>query len=375
MRRGCLAALLLCFLLALPVKANTQAQYREQLEAGGAADLAQQLPANAQELMKELGLDLAAPESFTSLSGERLMESLGTLLRQQSLGPLSTAASLMAVVVLAGLFSGYGSAVSTSDLRQTYHTVTVLGATGLLLTPLAGLLQTVWQAVESVTVFLYSYIPVYAAIIGVSGGGTSALSYQSTLLATAELLATLLRTVVWPCLTVALALGCIGAVTEGFRLDAISNAVHKLILWGMGLFSSVFTWVLSTQQMVARAGDTLGSRAMKFSLSSFVPVVGGALSEAYSTVLGCAGLLRSTVGVFGVAAVILTVLPPLVGCVCWSLCLQVSGVAAGLFRLSALESLFRAVSGAVRVLIAVMAMLALLMVVSTSVVAFVGKGV
>jgi len=370
-----LAALLLCFLLALPVKANTQAQYREQLEAGGAADLAQQLPANAQELMKELGLDLAAPESFTSLSGERLMESLGTLLRQQSLGPLSTAASLMAVVVLAGLFSGYGSAVSTSDLRQTYHTVTVLGATGLLLTPLAGLLQTVWQAVESVTVFLYSYIPVYAAIIGVSGGGTSALSYQSTLLATAELLATLLRTVVWPCLTVALALGCIGAVTEGFRLDAISNAVHKLILWGMGLFSSVFTWVLSTQQMVARAGDTLGSRAMKFSLSSFVPVVGGALSEAYSTVLGCAGLLRSTVGVFGVAAVILTVLPPLVGCVCWSLCLQVSGVAAGLFRLSALESLFRAVSGAVRVLIAVMAMLALLMVVSTSVVAFVGKGV
>lgn len=375
MRRGCLAALLLCFLLALPVKANTQAQYREQLEAGGAADLAQQLPANAQELMKELGLDLAAPESFTTLSGERLMESLGTLLRQQSLGPLSTAASLMAVVVLAGLFSGYGSAVSTSDLRQTYHTVTVLGATGLLLTPLAGLLQTVWQAVESVTVFLYSYIPVYAAIIGVSGGGTSALSYQSTLLATAELLATLLRTVVWPCLTVALALGCIGAVTEGFRLDAISNAVHKLILWGMGLFSSVFTWVLSTQQMVARAGDTLGSRAMKFSLSSFVPVVGGALSEAYSTVLGCAGLLRSTVGVFGVAAVILTVLPPLVGCVCWSLCLQVSGVAAGLFRLSALESLFRAVSGAVRVLIAVMAMLALLMVVSTSVVAFVGKGV
>ncbi len=376
-RRRLCFCLITAFFLAFPlsVQADTDALYKEQLTAGGADALPQQLPANVRELLEDMGLDVASPDSFVTFSVQQVWTLFGDLFAQQGTGPVTVAASLLAVVLLAGLFAGFGNGLGPPGLQQTYHTVTVLASCGLLLVPLTGLLRTVWQAVETVTVFLYSFIPVYAGIVGVSGGVTAALSYQTTLLAAAELLATVLRVMVWPLLIAALALGCIGAVTDGFRLDAISNALHKIILWGIGLFTSVFTWVLGTQQMVARAGDSLGSRALKFSLASFVPVVGGALSEAYSTVLGFAGLLRSTVGVFGVAAVVLTVLPPLIGCVCWSLCLQVGRTAAGLFRLTSLETLFAAVSGAVRVLIAVLALLALLMVISTSVVVFVGKGV
>lgn len=365
-------ALLFLLLFALPVAADTGELYAEQLSAAGADDLAGQLPANVQELLEALELDVTDPDSFTRLSSEQVLAMLSTLLQGQKSGPIQAAAALLGVVVLSAVFSGLENTAAPS-LQHTYHSVSVLSAAGLLLTPLIGLLQLVWQAVESVTVFMYSYVPVYAGVLSVSGSASAAVSYQTTLLAAAELLTALLRGVVWPALAVSLALGCTGSVTEGFGLDAFSASLHKAILWGMGLFSSVFTWVLSTQQMVARAGDTLGSRALKFSLSSFVPVVGGALSEAYSTVLGCAGLLRSTVGAFGVAAVVATVLPPLASCVCWSLCLHIGGTAAGMFRLGALEKLCRTVAGAVRVLIAVLAVLAMLMLVSTSVIVFAGK--
>ena len=72
--------------------------------------------------------------------------------------------------------------------------------------------------------------------------------------------------------------------------------------------------------------------------------------------------------------VLLIVLPPMAGCLCWQLCLTAASAAAALFRLPALEKLCRAAAGAVRVLIAVLAVFALLMVVSTSVIAFCGKG-
>ena len=372
MRRVGWLALLLLWLLMQSVSADTGTLYREQLSAAGGDTLTQQLPADARELLEALELDLASPDSFTSLSGERVLSMLSSLLEGQASGPLQAALSLLAVVVLSAMLSGLEHTAAPS-LQPTYHTVAVLAAAGLLLTPLTGLLQQVREAVESVTVFMYSFVPVYTGVLTVSGAATAAVSYQTTLLAAAELLTTLLRYGVWPLLTVTLAFGCTGAVTEGFGLDAISASLHKAVLWGMGLFSSVFTWVLSTQQMVARAGDTLGSRALKFSLASFVPVVGGALSEAYSTVLGCAGLLRSTVGAFGVAAVVMTVLPPLVSCVCWNLCLHIGATAAGVFRLGALEKLCRTVSGAVRVLIAVLAVMAVLMLISTSVIVHTGK--
>ena len=99
-------------------------------------------------------------------------------------------------------------------------------------------------------------------------------------------------------------------------------------------------------------------------------LVGGLLSDAYATVVGCAGLLRSTVGCFGLVAVCLLVLPTLVQCICWHLGLHLAAGAAGLFQLSPVEKLCRTAAGSVRVLIAVLAVLALLMVVSTTVIAF-----
>ena len=113
---------------------------------------------------------------------------------------------------------------------------------------------------------------------------------------------------------------------------------------------------------------------MKFSLSSFVPVVGGLLSEAYSTVVGCSGLLRSTVGCFGMLATVLIILPPLLTCILWSVSLSAAGSAATLFGLAPLEKLCKTAGGAVRVLIAVLAVFALIMVISVSVVVFTARG-
>jgi stage III sporulation protein AE len=131
--------------------------------------------------------------------------------------------------------------------------------------------------------------------------------------------------------------------------------------------------VLSLQQMVAVAGDSVSSRAVKFSLASLVPVVGGVLSEAYATVMGCAGLLRSTVGGFGVVSTLAIILPPLLSCIGWNFCLSLAANAAALFKLDALDKLCRCIAGATRVLVAVLAALGLMMIVSTSVIVFAGR--
>lgn len=366
-----LIGLLLLLLLCLPAAAEEN--YDALLHASGAEALPQQLPGDVQELLDGLPGEPLQPETYTGLSFSRVAEQLLALLTAQKSAPLQALLALTAVVVLAAMGSGLEGMTAEPALRQTYHTVSVLASCGLLLTPFVSLLSTVRQTVESVSVFMLSFVPVYGAILAAGGSAAAAVSYQTTLLAAAELLVQLCRTALLPVLSVSLAMGCTGAVADGFCLESFSAALHKAVLWVLSLLATVFSGVLSVQQMVAAAGDTLGRRAMKFSISSFVPVVGGALSEAYTTVLGCAGLLRSTVGCFGVVATVLTVLPPLVACLAWSICLQLAGSAAALFRLAALEKLCRTVVGSVRVLIAVLAVFALLMIVSTSVIVFTGK--
>ncbi len=372
-RRICALTVALLLCLSLTVGAETTEMYAEQLKASGAPALVERLPEDAKALLETLELDGFDQSGFTQLELSTVLNALLSVLQKNTTAPLQALLSLLAVVVLSAMFGGLQGLADRAPLRQTYHTVSVLAAAGLLLTAVGSLLRTVQAAVDSVNVFMLSFVPVYGVIVASGGSPTAALSYQTTLLAAAELFTQGVRGVVLPILLVSLALGCIGTVADGFCLSSFSATFYKLVLWGLGLFSTVFSGVLSIQQMVAAAGDSVSSRALKFSLASFVPVVGGVLSEAYSTVMGCAGLLRSTVGGFGLVATAVIILPPLLSCVGWSLCLSLGGNAAALFKLDALEKLCRCVGGAVRVLIAVLAVLGLMMIVSTSVVAFAGR--
>ncbi len=372
-RRFVCLVLLLMAVFMLPAQAQTDVLYAEQLAASGAEELVQRLPADTQALLQSLMPYGFSPESYSSLSFSTVMDMVGSLLRDGCGGALAALASLTAVVVLSAMFGGLQNVTDRSTLRETYHTVSVLAGAGVLLGSFETVLNSVWKAVDSVQVFMLSFVPVYGAVVAAGGSPVGALSYQTTLLAAAEVLTLAMRNLVLPVLLVSLALGCVGTVADGFCLSAFSQSFYRVVLWGLGLFSAVFSGVLSMQQMVAAAGDSVSSRVVKFSLSGFVPVVGGALSEAYATVMGCAGLLRSTVGCFGLLAVVLLVLPPLLTCVGWNICLSVGGNAAALFGLTALQKLCACIAGAVRVLIAVLAVYGLIMIVSTSVVAFAGR--
>lgn len=353
--------------------AETWEMYAQQAQASGADDLPTRLPQNVQALLDSLGLDPLDPSAYSQLEFGDTAQMLADLLYQQSSGPRQTMGMLLAVVLLCSLFSGLDGAVGGLSLRRTYQGVAVLAAGSAVLVPLFGLFSRVWETIEQVTVFLSAYIPVYGAVLMTGGKAVSAVSYQTTLLAAIELLLWLVRGVIFPSLLISLGLGCTGSVAEGFCLDRFSGTIHKTTLWILGLFSTLFAGFLSLQQMVTAAGDTLSGRVVKFSLSSFVPVVGGVLSEAYNTVVGCSTLLRSTVGAFGLLSVLLVILPPLLSCICWNVGLHLAGGVASLFGLNALEKLCRTAAGAVRVLIAVLAVFALLMILSTSIVASVGR--
>lgn len=372
-----LTAVVLMLVLAVPAAAadsTAQEVYQEQLKASGAEELMECLPSSVQEVLEQWGMDSFSPASYTDLQFPKALQMTVDLLEKQGSGAGQAFGVLLGVVAISALFSSLEGTTESQSLRQTYHAVAVLAGGSALLIPLFRLLHGVGETVDQVTVFMTGYIPVYAMIVATGGSAVGAVSYQTTLMAASQLLVWLIRQGVFPVLTVSLALGCTGTVTQGLCLDRVSDTLHKAVLWVLGLFCTLFSGVLSLQQMAAAAGDSLGGRVMKFSLSSFVPVVGGLLSEAYSTVVGCAGLLRSTLGCFGLLATVLIVAAPLLECVCWLISLQLAGGAASLFGLDALEKLCRTAAGAVRVLVAVLAAFALIMVVSTTVLVFVGRG-
>ena len=201
-----------------------------------------------------------------------------------------------------------------------------------------------------------------------SGQAATAVSYQSVVLFAAELISLLASGVVVPLMTISLALGLTGSVTPGMKLDAAGNLMSKAAAWLLGLCCTLFVGLLSLQSLAGAAADTLGGRAVKFTLSSFVPVVGNSLGEAFSTIRSCLHLLKSTLGGFGILATALIVLPPLLECVAWTLGLSLCVMASEMFGLTTLTTLLKAAQSVVKTLIGVLAACAMFLIVSTAIV-------
>lgn len=77
-----------------------------------------------------------------------------------------------------------------------------------------------------------------------------------------------------------------------------------------------FVGLLSIKGLLAGAADSAVAKGAKFLIGSFVPVVGGAVSDALGSIVSSLSLVRGATGAFGILAVLLIALPVLPSCFC-----------------------------------------------------------
>jgi len=355
MKRYIIIATILCCFCSIGVSAiGVDELYEQQLEASGGAELWEALPSETQELMERLGITSLQSNAEPQTDTKSFLRELGTLVAGWLREPLGTAGMVILVVIVYAWADGMRNALVSTESSAVFGTVCVLTLCGSVMLPLSRLVASVGEAMDAVSVFMGSFTPVYAAILLTGGRTVSAFSFQSLALYAAQLLAWLSSGVIVPLMTVSLALGLTGSVTTQIRLGGAAKLMNKTAVWLLTFGMLLFTGLLSLQNFTGAAADSLGSRAVKFSIARFVPVVGASLSEAFSTIRGCLQLLRTTVGGFGVVATAMIILPPLIRCIGWSLLLSVCRTASELFSLTAMTDVLEAARGTVRCLIGVL---------------------
>lgn len=125
----------------------------------------------------------------------------------------------------------------------------------------------------------------------------------------------------------------------------------------MWVFISVMTLlvtVLVYQNILASSADTITARTVKFTASSFIPVVGSVLGDATRTIIGSLQAVKSAAGIFGVIVVIVTLLPPLLTVAAQKFILQALGALAQIFSIDREAGLISDMCSLLDLVIAVM---------------------
>lgn len=170
--------------------------------------------------------------------------------------------------------------------------------------------EDITSALESVQAFLIGYVPIYASIIATSGNFGAATSYCAILLYVAESVTVVMSVVLKPLIACMIALSAVRSF-DG-NIPNISKSLSKLATTLIGFVLTVFLGVIGLQGLTGKYSSKIAIKAGKYLVSSFVPVIGNALTESYQTVVSSLDMLRSAVGCFGVIVVCMIMLIPIV---------------------------------------------------------------
>lgn len=254
-------------------------------------------------------LEVAAGDAMTGISvtddlslGEGIARLLNLAVTQFSTivkGGFRNAVLLVVIAILCSLLNGLS--VGGFDAATLAG---VLGILALSVTDVNALMGLGRETIDNMELFSKALLPTITAAAAAAGAPAGAATRQLLTIFCSDLLLTLINRLLIP-MTYAYIAACASYCAVGNDgLKRIAATIKWLITTILAGALVLFVGYLGISGVISGATDALTVKAAKLTMSSMVPVVGGIISDAAETVLAGAGMLRNSIGIFGMLAVI-----------------------------------------------------------------------
>ena len=299
-----LAVILLAALMNFTVFADDD-YYSDIYEQSGADDLKYSLPDEARQFFDERNIDISDYNWVNSLKTENIFSHIFSFLKSGGRAPFKAGFTLIGIILATAAVRAFWSG---KDIDAAIKFAITLAACGVLIYGIWGSINTAVNAIKGTGTFMLAFVPVYMGIVSVSGAPVSAAASGGMLLAAAEFVSSTAAFFITSLMGADLGLS-ISAGVSPLKSGGFAEVLKKTGVWFMTLCTTVFLGLLGVKNAVNSAVDSLSLRTAKFIIGTCVPVVGTALSGAVNTVSTSLSVMKSSVGVYGVVALSLLILP------------------------------------------------------------------
>ncbi|WP_210365882.1 stage III sporulation protein AE [Bacillus sp. REN3] len=161
------------------------------------------------------------------------------------------------------------------------------------------------DAIGTMIQFILALIPLLLALMATSGGVISAAFFHPVILFMMNTSGLFIQYVVLPLLFLSALLGIVSILTEHYKVTQLAAMLRNWSVGLLGIFLTVFLGVISVQGASAAITDGVTIKTAKFITGNFVPVIGRVFTDAADTVVSASLLLKNTVGIAGVAVLLI----------------------------------------------------------------------
>lgn len=322
------------------------------------------LPVSATEItapaVPEAGEDLM-PE--TQSFGDGLWEMLQKALvkvRPDLAEASKVCMAVIAAVLMVSILQSFSGTIKT--VAEFSGAVAV--ASGLLLTA-NSMIQLGAETVTELSSYGKLLLPVMTTALAAQGGISSSTALYTGTAVFDAVLSNLISKFLVPMVYLFLALAAANSAAGEDVLKKMRDFIKWLISWCLKTILTIFTSYMGITGVVSGTTDAASLKATKATISTFVPVVGGILSDASEAVLVSAGLAKNAAGIYGIFAVLAVFVEPCLKIGLHYMMLKLTASVCGIFGSKRMTDLIADFSTAMGLLLAMTSSVCVLLLIST----------
>ena len=262
------------------------------------------IPDEARELLGDIKLyEVSDAENFL----ERIVDSV----RENGLGivkiALKSGVIMLTIVLLCSLAQ---AAMKDSAPRKSISLCGSVAISAIAVDSMQGFIGLGMKTVQSLSDFSKILLPTLCAAAVSSGAVTSATAKYAATAMFMDILISIGSKLVLPliCAYIAAVIG--GAALGKSMLTRVAAMLKWVCTNMLMLMVMAFTAYLSLTGLISGKADQVAVRAARSMLGTLLPIVGGVLSDAADTILAGAGIVRNSIGIFGLLVILAACLMP-----------------------------------------------------------------
>lgn len=290
------SAVLITALILLPALASSQ---EERVDTRGLEQAWQQLEEEYGGYLPDFNWkDLGSIVDVPALIG-----GLARYFFHQVWANASLLGQLIILAVMSALIGNLQASFSSQGVAQVGKAVIFIVLFSVSVYSFSLAVGLARDSVRAMTDMVLALVPVLLSLLAALGSITAASLFQPLLLTTAAVVGNAVDNIVLPLLFAASALAVVNQMLAGVGIDKLAGLLKDISVWLLGCLVTVFVGVTIVNGGVAAVADGVALRTGKFTSKALIPVVGGMFSDAFETVAGAALILKNSIGLFGVIAV------------------------------------------------------------------------
>jgi stage III sporulation protein AE len=218
--------------------------------------------------------------------------------------------SLVLLTVLSMFLQSLQNAFESGTISKMAYAVVFMVLVIIALNSFHVAVSYAMDAIHTMTNFIMALIPLLLALIAASGGLVSAAFFHPVILFLMNVSGVFIQNIILPLLFLATLLSVVSTLSDQYKVTQLANLLRNGSIALLGLFFTIFLGVISVQGASAAVTDGVTIRTAKFVTGNFIPIIGRMFTDATDTVISASVILKNSVGIAGVAILLIIVAFP-----------------------------------------------------------------